>query len=353
MKRIKKSFREKALGSYRQIVEKHRFARIPAFLCFGLLLAVHGVCCAFVGGAWKKYAFVSFLVANILIGSSFAYPVFGEWDMSAATPEELPLPEETLALSVYGDESGEFLDDTMHDMDEFSVFSLYSVEEILAGFDFENRIDTSVQDGYHEALPSDSSDVRPHFSADDWRLILINKQHPIPDSYEFTLGTITGNMQCDERIIEDLMLMMQAALQDGIHLVIASPYRGIAHQERLFKRRVDSYVRGGLSYLDAYKRTAQTINVPGSSEHEAGLALDIVSRDYRYLNAAFFDTAAGQWLSAHSYEHGFILRYPLGKEYITSIQFEPWHFRYVGKEAAKLIWEEGLTLEEFWDKYVS
>jgi D-alanyl-D-alanine carboxypeptidase len=191
------------------------------------------------------------------------------------------------------------------------------------------------------------------FSADDWRLVLINKQHPIPDDSEYVLGDITGSMQCDERIIDDLLLMMKDAQNDGVNLVIISPYRDLAHQEMLFNRKIDSYVRIGFSYLEAYKRASQTVTVPGTSEHQVGLAIDITSRDYKSLNAGFADTKAGQWLNEYSYEFGFIIRYPLGKEYITGIEFEPWHFRYVGREAAKIIKEQQLTLEEFWEKYVS
>ena len=99
--------------------------------------------------------------------------------------------------------------------------------------------------------------------------------------------------------------------------------------------------------MDAYKTTAQAVTVPGASEHQIGLALDIICDSYSTLDAGFGDTEAGQWLAEHSCEYGFILRYPEGKEYITSIEYEPWHFRYVGKEAATQITKEEITLEEF------
>ena len=82
------------------------------------------------------------------------------------------------------------------------------------------------------------------------------------------------------------------------------------------------------------------------------LAIDIVSDTYTTLNAGFADTDAGIWLEQHCAEYGFILRYPEGKEFITGIEYEPWHFRYVGKEAAELIMKEEICLEEFWEKYV-
>jgi len=187
------------------------------------------------------------------------------------------------------------------------------------------------------------------FSADDWRLLLVNKQHPVPEDYTFTLGTITGSMKCDERIIPDLMAMLQAAKDDGVNLVVCSPYRDLARQEYLFERKIKNYMARGYSYMEAYKISSQAVTVPGASEHQLGLALDIVCDTYTALNEGFGDTKAGKWLEEHSREYGFILRYPKGKEDITGIQFEPWHFRYVGEDAARIIMERGITLEEFVD----
>ena len=99
--------------------------------------------------------------------------------------------------------------------------------------------------------------------------------------------------------------------------------------------------------MEAYKKASQIVTVPGASEHQIGLALDIISNDYTSLDEGFENTSAGKWLKEHSKEYGFILRYPKGKEFITGIDYEPWHFRYVGKEAATIIMDEGITLEEF------
>lgn len=164
--------------------------------------------------------------------------------------------------------------------------------------------------------------------------------------------TIKGEMQCDERIIEELLAMMQAASQEGVQLAICSPYRDLNRQEVLFNRKIKAYMNKGMSYMDAYALSSQAVTVPGASEHQIGLAIDIVSNTYTNLDEGFADTDAGKWLAEHSSEYGFILRYPKGKESITSIEFEPWHFRYVGKEAAEVIAREELCLEEFWDKYL-
>ncbi len=103
----------------------------------------------------------------------------------------------------------------------------------------------------------------------------------------------------------------------------------------------------GLNYIDSFKLASQEATVPGYSEHQIGLALDITSSTYYTLDEGFGETKAGLWLKEHCDEYGFILRYPAGKEYITGIQYEPWHFRYVGKEAASVIMERDITLEEF------
>ncbi|MDE6602066.1 MAG: M15 family metallopeptidase, partial [Lachnospiraceae bacterium] len=204
----------------------------------------------------------------------------------------------------------------------------------------------------HEDYAGAGTGTGVGFDQSDWRLVLINKQHPIPEDYDFKLGTFTSGMRCDERVIEDLLLMMQAAKKDGLNLVVRSPYRTSDHQEDNFNDRIKSYMRQGLSYMDAYKATSRVITVPGCSEHEVGLALDITSDTFIPLLQGFADTEEGKWLEEHSHEYGFTLRYPSGKEYITGIEYEPWHFRYVGREAAAIMKDEELCLEEFWDKYL-
>lgn len=181
----------------------------------------------------------------------------------------------------------------------------------------------------------------------DWNLLLVNKQHPLPEDYSFPLGTINKGMKCDIRIIPKLRNMMDAAGEDGIILSVKSPYRDGKRQKYLFDRKVKSFMKTKLSYLQAYKEAAQVVTVPGSSEHQIGLALDIASSKYSLLEQDFGETEAGLWLEKHAHEYGFILRYPKGKEDITGITYEPWHFRYVGETAATYIYEKKLALEEY------
>lgn len=345
----KKTFRERIKESYQKTINKNYFLRLPAFLFYGILLVLYTL----VSG-WKKYAFTSFLLINIIITSSFTYPVFGTRDgfiSGEVQIESIAIGESTIELRQDFDLAD---DDEIFEEDEgrrdFNEYDSASLADILEERDLTEAENFLLNENAMEADIESPENIE--FSADDWRLILINKQHPVPEDYEYVLGTIKGNMKCDARIIDELLLMMQKAQDEGIELVIISPHRDFAHQEFLFNRKINAYMRQGLSYLEAYKRSATTVNVPGTSEHQVGLAIDITSREYRNLDIGFADTKAGEWLARHSYEYGFILRYPLGKEYITGIQFEPWHFRYVGKEAAKVIYEEQLTLEEFIEKYV-
>lgn len=237
-----------------------------------------------------------------------------------------------------------FMDQVQEDGQQ--VNQTYSLTDVLAANDglslSENTTDIR-EAGTGEAWEK-------NFDPDVWNLLLVNKQHPIPEDYELKLGVIKGSMKCDERIIPELTEMMQNAKKDGITLVVCSPYRDMSRQDMLFNRKIKNYMKKNMSFLEAYKETAQAVTIPGASEHQIGLALDIISNTYTALEEGFADTPAGKWLAAHCQDYGFILRYPKGKEEITGIEFEPWHFRYVGKEAATIIMGENLTLEEFVQK---
>lgn len=187
--------------------------------------------------------------------------------------------------------------------------------------------------------------VLPQFS-DDWSLILVNKQNLIPEDYEVELATIRGNIKADVRIVDKVLDMIEAAKDDGVYISICSPYRDYERQVMLFNRKMRSYTARGYSKDEAYELASNTVAIPGTSEHQLGLAFDFISNDYTSLDEGFENTDAGRWLKEHGAEYGFILRYPKNKVDITDIQFEPWHYRYVG-DAAKYIMENDLCLEEY------
>ena len=182
---------------------------------------------------------------------------------------------------------------------------------------------------------------------EDWNLILVNRTHPIPEDYEVELKNIGSGHQIDARAYDDFRAMIQAAKSEGVYIYVTSSYRDLDKQTDLYNKKVESYVMQGYSYESAKEQAGQVVAVPGTSEHHLGLALDLVSSEYRKLDEKQENTKGFKWLTEHSWEYGFILRYPNGETDITGIIYEPWHFRYVGLEAAKEITESGLTLEEY------
>ncbi|MCR5509001.1 MAG: M15 family metallopeptidase [Lachnospiraceae bacterium] len=203
---------------------------------------------------------------------------------------------------------------------------------------------------YLENMECDDEEPSNSADAKDWKLILVNKQNPIPEDYDAKLVEIRKGAVIRREIAYPLARMFEAAQEDGISLVVCSAYRSHEYQQMLFERKIRNYTRMGLSYLDAFRLGSYSVIIPGTSEHELGMALDIVTPGYMNLNEGFADTDAGKWLKENAYKFGFILRYPEGKEYITGITFEPWHYRYVGKDAAQEITERDITLEEYIDE---
>lgn len=327
-------------------------------------------------GNIKKISFTVTAVIFFLVSSSFSFPALmdnGEARVEKSVDVDLINYNVTYADLYQPEETDELLEDADvidgyddTNLNTNDVIDRYSLDEILTEAQMEGN-DISNQTGEKEAAAEDleysyeepekgitqaenageAVNSEAVFDKDDWKLVLINKQHQIPEDYTFELGAIKGSMKCDARIIQELMEMMQAAKDEGVNLEICSPYRDLNRQEVLFNRKINLYMKKGMNYTEAYRTTSQTVTVPGASEHQIGLALDIVSDTYAYLDEGFGETEAGVWLVENSYKYGFILRYPKGKEYITGIEYEPWHFRYVGKEAAAVITEQGITLEEF------
>ena len=182
---------------------------------------------------------------------------------------------------------------------------------------------------------------------EDWCLALVNKDYPLDEEYEPELVELTNDMEVDERILDDAKQMLEDAEEEGLDLVVCSAYRSYETQTDNFNSDMENWVDSGYTLLEAYEKTSQSIAFPGSSEHAMGLALDIVSDSYQLLDEEQEDTAEAKWLKEHCWEYGFILRYPVGETEITGIIYEPWHYRYVGKKAAKEIMEQGITLEEY------
>ena len=368
---MKRSLHERAKAFFINMGRKSRILKGPAILGLAFSMLLHRIF-EYCRKGTKRFICAAFVLLCFMAGNSFAYPVFQEESgfVSGEDKEKMitAVPDSDIVLAdeqqiTYDDLEILEDEDVLEGYDDAELHGMEDADKYL----LDEILDEKVEEQLSENAESESEGTqlsedeikeektKTEFSRDDWKLVLINKQHPVPENYEFTLGkikTIKGEMQCDERIIEELLGMMQAARDEGVNLAICSPYRDLNRQEILFNRKIKAYMEKGMSYMDAYSLSSQAVTVRGASEHQIGLAVDIVSGTYLTLDEGFADTDAGKWLEEHCSEYGFILRYPKGKEYITSIEFEPWHFRYVGKEAAEIIMKEGLCLEEFWDKYL-
>ncbi len=180
-----------------------------------------------------------------------------------------------------------------------------------------------------------------------WSLVLANRQNPLTEGYKPELKKLSSGYAVDARIYEAVNDMLADAKAAGLSPLVCSAYRSYDSQTRLFENQIAKYVSRGYSKAAAYEEAAKWVAVPGTSEHQTGLAVDIVATSYQVLNEAQEKTAEQQWLMANAHHYGFVLRYPKDKVAVTGISYEPWHYRYVGKEAARVIYEGKMCLEEY------
>ena len=179
-------------------------------------------------------------------------------------------------------------------------------------------------------------------------LLLVNPWNAVPEDYAVSLVSIGDGESVDQRCYGDLMQMLDdCAVYGNAQPYVCSSYRTNDTQTRLYENKVDRLIAQGYSPSDARIEAAKAVAIPGTSEHQLGLAVDIVDLRYQVLDAGQEDTATQQWLMQNSWKYGFILRYPNDKTAVTGIIYEPWHYRYVGRENAKAIYESGLCLEEY------
>lgn len=186
--------------------------------------------------------------------------------------------------------------------------------------------------------------------ADAWQLILVNGKNPIAKDFQVELVSITGGQKVDKRIKDPLEKMFEAMRAEGMAPMVCSGYRTIEKQFDLFEECMEQKIKKGIDYTTAFYETKQRQAFPGTSEHHTGLAVDIVGKSHQSLDSKQENTNEAKWLAKHCAEYGFILRYPKDKIDITGVEYESWHFRYVGLEAAKYIMENGITLEEYLTK---
>lgn len=208
-----------------------------------------------------------------------------------------------------------------------------------------------------EALPSDTeapipSEVETEIPTEvfaetpveedtSWKLVLVNADHPLPQDFSVDLKALRNEQFVDARIYPELQQMFDDARAVGIYPLVNESFRTAARQQQIMDQYIAGFEAQEFSHAEAVQKAKEIVAEPGTSEHQLGLAVDIIAE---------FDedsTATWQWLAENCWRYGFILRYPEDKVEITGISYEPWHFRYVGVDAAKEIMDRGICLEEY------
>lgn len=178
-------------------------------------------------------------------------------------------------------------------------------------------------------------------------LTLVNPWNQVPKDWTVDLVTLPNGLEIDKRCYDALMDMIDGCYDAGLTPVICSAYRTQDFQQTLYDNKVSEWMEQGYSREEAREKAGRQVAVPGTSEHQLGLAVDLVDASYQVLDEAQASTPAQQWLMEHCWAYGFILRYPAEKQDITGIIYEPWHYRYVGRDHAQAIRQSGQCLEEF------
>ena len=191
-------------------------------------------------------------------------------------------------------------------------------------------------------LPLDN--ITHHVASEDngWNLILVNRNSYIPDDYKVELTELSNGEKVDSRIYPELQEMFNDARAQGYGLFVREGYRTQEEQQQLLDEKIEAYENEGKSKSEAKKLAEQWVAIPGTSEHQLGIAVDINADTTKSSSDDVYS-----WLAENAHKYGFIKRYPSDKTDITGVINEPWHYRYVGKEAAKEITSRGLTLEEY------
>ncbi|HHZ12597.1 MAG TPA: M15 family metallopeptidase [Clostridiales bacterium] len=202
--------------------------------------------------------------------------------------------------------------------------------------------------GYRKAITADINveDLdKPQSPLNDWRIMLVNADNPVPKGYNIKLATIEGAVLFDERAADDLKnLLKDCRRETNYQLRVRTGYRSRAIQDGIYRAKIRNHMDRGKSRAEAERLARNYIAVPGTSEHEIGLAVD-----FNTLEVDFENTPAYKWLEENAHKYGFILRYPKEKQSITKIKYEPWHFRYVGPVHARIMKSYNLCLEEYID----
>ncbi len=176
----------------------------------------------------------------------------------------------------------------------------------------------------------------------EWNLILVNQDNYIPDNYVIELTELSNGECIDSRIYPFLQDMFDHAREEGIYPIVRAGFRTHQVQSELLEKKIEAYKTEGYSDREAYNLAKEVVALPDTSEHQLGLAVDINADKSQSTNEEVYE-----WLAQNAHNFGFILRYPPDKKEITGTMYEPWHYRYVGKEVATKIHEQKICLEQY------
>lgn len=183
--------------------------------------------------------------------------------------------------------------------------------------------------------------------SEEWNLIVVNRWNELPEDYSVELTELSNGQKVDSRIYPYLQEMFDAARAEGIYPIVREGYRTAEEQQEILDDKIQTYINQGYSQVKAERTAKEWVALPGTSEHQLGIAVDINADKSKCSNEDVYG-----WLAENAYKYGFILRYPMGKQEITGTSYEPWHYRYVGIEAAYEINERGICLEEYFKQMI-
>lgn len=244
----------------------------------------------------------------------------------------------------YDDDSYDSEDLAASEEDEYQNLIEEGLKESASTEEASSEISSdkdSSSDNSSESTTEDTSSVS-NDNEEEWMLVLVNRTHPVPSGFTKEFTDLSNGQRVDSRIYPDLQDMFDSARADGLELFVREGYRTSEDQQAIMDERISQYQEEGYSYDEAKEYAEQYVALPGTSEHELGISVDINAD-----NDVSSDEVVYNWLYENAYKYGFIKRYPEDKIDITGINNEPWHYRYVGKKAAKEMQDTGYCLEEY------
>lgn len=219
----------------------------------------------------------------------------------------------------------------------------FRVNQIFYGFDLPQITLSGTANAGMDEDTASGKHAAGFKQSPDWKLVLVNHDHPIEKAFDGELTELRYGQSVDSRIYPDLQDMFDEMRANGLSPRVVQGYRTSSEQESRLKNKISEYMGYGKSKEEAEKLALQWEAAPGTSEHELGICVDISSEEGDNASA----NEVWSWLDENCWKYGFIKRYPNSKLQITGVKGEPWHYRYVGAEAAEEIMKKGVTLEEY------